>query len=501
MIMMEEEKFYVYLPSNANVENNTPSNFTVRLPTPLELEGSWSLALTSIIYPVSYQSESEESLWLGIDKETGLKRYTFPAASFTSVAQMEKMINETIFGGSVIRSKREIEHQHQQTLESDVEGEEEEANLVKRETTAAVEVAETKRVLSEEEKKQMRAAYNEVVVRTSKKSDDLQRECDEEITNTEYLAAKIQFRVNELNAMLTAAATTTTELERKDFNKRLRGFMEASTHYLINAQTHRSHLVELASEYLQIKATFTHHYENNELSSARFAASRAKTLVKKLEDTLKFVKNEVHLLEAILNFQLPESKLFLSELLIPIDESTKANIERVIFKIRSLIPADRLRSIDIYFHFDDNTGRFFVYNNKPNEIRGLFMSKKLANMRGIAVNDSFELKNGSIHLRRGGGFAQLTPDLSSGNNYYFVYLPGTIENSPVGDTNAPLLRIVSVRGQEGEVVESLYIDQNYIKVTPKRLDAITVNIRNAFNESIKFKTHIVLTLVFRRNYL
>ena len=60
---------------------------------------------------------------------------------------------------------------------------------------------------------------------------------------------------------------------------------------------------------------------------------------------------------------------------------------------------------------------------------------------------------------------------------------------------------MSVRGQEGEVVESLYIDQNYIKVTPKRLDAITVNIRNAFNESIKFKTHIVLTLVFRRNYL
>ena len=66
------DTFYVVLPSNTP-EPNTPlpanntANYTVRLPNTLDLsEGDWSVALSSIIYPVSFQSAPKEEMFLEI---------------------------------------------------------------------------------------------------------------------------------------------------------------------------------------------------------------------------------------------------------------------------------------------------------------------------------------------------------------------------------------------------------------------------------------------------
>lgn len=47
--------FYLTLPSNTAPENKT-STFTVRLPTKLELQGKWEVALSEIQYPHSWNN-------------------------------------------------------------------------------------------------------------------------------------------------------------------------------------------------------------------------------------------------------------------------------------------------------------------------------------------------------------------------------------------------------------------------------------------------------------
>ena len=45
--------FYMTLPSNASMKiypNNTVAKYTTQLPTNIELDGEWEVALTEIIY-------------------------------------------------------------------------------------------------------------------------------------------------------------------------------------------------------------------------------------------------------------------------------------------------------------------------------------------------------------------------------------------------------------------------------------------------------------------
>ena len=59
--------FYVMLPSNTNIEGNTPSSFTCRLPNVIDLsEGEWTVGLSSIIYPGSFYGDDKQYLWVEI---------------------------------------------------------------------------------------------------------------------------------------------------------------------------------------------------------------------------------------------------------------------------------------------------------------------------------------------------------------------------------------------------------------------------------------------------
>ena len=56
--------FYVTLPSNTDPENET-SNFSVRLPTKLDLQGKWEVALSEIQYPHSWNNVKQNTLSSG----------------------------------------------------------------------------------------------------------------------------------------------------------------------------------------------------------------------------------------------------------------------------------------------------------------------------------------------------------------------------------------------------------------------------------------------------
>ena len=71
------EDFYLFLYSNSSRQyfrNNTPSNFTVQLPKPIELRGTWRVGLASIQMDAQVEVEEIKDLWFTYDYEKFLDR-------------------------------------------------------------------------------------------------------------------------------------------------------------------------------------------------------------------------------------------------------------------------------------------------------------------------------------------------------------------------------------------------------------------------------------------
>nr|CAD2191448.1 unnamed protein product [Meloidogyne enterolobii] len=97
------DSFYVVLPSNTgSVEGNTTSKFTVRMPDTLELDSSWTVALSNIIYPFSFSltGDSEEQESITVFRRYGNEllpiRIEIPDLSFASEEALEESINAVL---------------------------------------------------------------------------------------------------------------------------------------------------------------------------------------------------------------------------------------------------------------------------------------------------------------------------------------------------------------------------------------------------------------------
>lgn len=89
-------------------------------------------------------------------------------------------------------------------------------------------------------------------------------------------------------------------------------------------------------------------------------------------------------------------------------------------------------------------------------------------------------------------------DIEGGLHALYVYCD-VLECVPVGDTLAPLLRIVEVTGQKGEMVHIQYDQPRYVPLQKKEFDSIEIDIRNDLGESISFdRGKLIVTLHFRK---
>ena len=80
----------------------------------------------------------------------------------------------------------------------------------------------------------------------------------------------------------------------------------------------------------------------------------------------------------------------------------------------------------------------------------------------------------------------------------YVYCD-VLECVPVGDTTAPLLRIVEIGGQKGEMVHIQYDQPRYVPLQKKEFDSIEIDIRDDLGEKISFDSgKLIVTLHFRR---
>lgn len=93
-----------------------------------------------------------------------------------------------------------------------------------------------------------------------------------------------------------------------------------------------------------------------------------------------------------------------------------------------------------------------------------------------------------------------TTNLHAGIYNLFIYT-NLVENQPVGDSQAQLLRIVPVQGEVGEYLYEAFEDRQYVPLHSNTFNSIQVLIGDRFGHRIKFNhgsAPVILVLHFKR---
>jgi hypothetical protein len=102
-----------------------------------------------------------------------------------------------------------------------------------------------------------------------------------------------------------------------------------------------------------------------------------------------------------------------------------------------------------------------------------------------------DLQNGAVAVH--------APDMGGGINHLYVYAPNLIENIVVGDETAPLLRVVSITGVQGENREENYNPPMMSRIINTEVNEIDVEIRTGDGRLFPFESGAcILTLVFKK---
>ena len=105
--------------------------------------------------------------------------------------------------------------------------------------------------------------------------------------------------------------------------------------------------------------------------------------------------------------------------------------------------------------------------------------------------------NGTLPQRKR---LERSTNLNAGIYNLFVY-SSLVQNTSVGDTQAPLLRIVPVRGDVGQYLYETFDDRQYIPLQSNAFNAIDILIGDRFGSRIKFNhgsAPVILVLHFKR---
>ena len=137
----------------------------------------------------------------------------------------------------------------------------------------------------------------------------------------------------------------------------------------------------------------------------------------------------------------------------------------------------------------------FEYNFRKRKIyielqpgESIHFKPKLAAMLGITTNPVHGV-NESMKYQGEDLF-----NLDETIHTLYVYCD-IIENMPVGNDEAPLLRIVGVDAKQGEIVRKTYDNPMYVPVRIKKFDTLEINIKSNTGEHVPFqysKSEVIL---------
>ena len=95
---MEADSFYIVLPSNTPVPGNRTSDYLVKFPNIIDLsDGNWTVALSSIVYPLSFSGvEEEQRITIHYENKEPVTILILKRVQYNSIEEMENLLNETI---------------------------------------------------------------------------------------------------------------------------------------------------------------------------------------------------------------------------------------------------------------------------------------------------------------------------------------------------------------------------------------------------------------------
>jgi len=125
----------------------------------------------------------------------------------------------------------------------------------------------------------------------------------------------------------------------------------------------------------------------------------------------------------------------------------------------------------------------------------LHFSPTLCNMLGIDEHQNPIVSDVDYSLRFKG---HNICDINDGFSSAYVYC-NVLEHIPVGDTKAPLLRIVGLSGKSGDTIHTIYEKPIYVPLQQKSFDSIEIDMRSDTGDPIPFEYgKVLVTLHFRQ---
>jgi hypothetical protein len=125
-------------------------------------------------------------------------------------------------------------------------------------------------------------------------------------------------------------------------------------------------------------------------------------------------------------------------------------------------------------------------------VKKITVSPHLQYMLGLQFNDTELYGNGMI-------LAKYPVDLRAGIDALYVYCD-LLENQIIGNVRAPLLRILPVQGQFGEIIDKDFVAKHYIPVLKKEFQTVHISIKDDTNKPIPFSFgKAVVKLHFKKN--
>ncbi|KAL3116358.1 hypothetical protein niasHT_002441 [Heterodera trifolii] len=128
------------------------------------------------------------------------------------------------------------------------------------------------------------------------------------------------------------------------------------------------------------------------------------------------------------------------------------------------------------FNYDVHRNRF-VLNTDPRYVKKVEVSPQLAYILGFNNTEFMQAENE----------ARFMPDMSGGVSSFHVYTPDLIEPMMIGDVTAPVLRIVTIRGNPDQVIEEQFFAIQYHKILLKEVSEILIEVRTNSGSLMPFQ--------------
>ena len=542
---MDQYSFYVVLPSNTPIEGNKTSNFIVRLPNTLELnEGNWTVALSSIIYPISFMtlgsetegeheyikifySEKSHEDKEGVDGRSSSLVISIPPAIFQNVEMLSAFLNDIIL--SAIHAEKIGKSRVRRTAAAALAIADNGNHDVYRKLNSAKNAAIGARIDAMKYANEAVAIAQDAGNASAETRKEAKQFFDATASIPQVVVDQLQIIKQDVENDTRMAITQTnksheeagraSEAERQVHSlaaqerpnvKQVRAQADIAKKAGAAAKEARDRALELRdrvqSNYNLLKSKIAEYSATNSTPSTTpniIEASSADTatvaitigdIVTATSATTSATAHGSTFTPIDTHNMMPWREMRKER----IRETARGEIAKIAAASESMLllyssnlsQEERLENQKIYFYYDKDIRKFYMVILDSSIVR-VQLSEQLSYMLGFEMGSSIDAE----------GYAKYMPDISGGKRQLFVYAPGLVEDTVIGNTTAPLLRVVNINPQNfGEVSESIYTSEYHCRLTTKQISQIRIEIRAATGSLIDFHWgNSIVTLHFRRS--